>query len=362
MHIRMILNSEGHEFPATGAGLQAAIDDLPATGGKVWLPSGNILVATTINITQSNVSIQGCGDGEEGEGATRVYATAAIRMFNVTSPRNVLFRDFLIEGSASDNGQYAIYLDGVHRARIDSMTFYHYHYGIWSTGETWTPKILFCHFLECGYGIYLHATDPQIIGNDFKLNDIAGMYFNGFYDAFICDNEIVGEEGKTTSAGIEIVNKSRGRIVGNSIRDCAGDGIKISGTSDHITIVGNTIRNNGENGIDIHGTTDRTIIMGNEIEDQTGVAVLINVGVTLTQILFNVMDNNAGGTITDNGTNTRIHGNEGNVGLYQSAAVFADPTGTAAAGTTCIFEETTGGTVRIYIYDSAGWHFINQDG
>ena len=59
-HIENILNSEGHEWPATGPNIQEAIDDLPVAGGWVWLPEGAFMPAVTI-VPCDNLKLIGKG-------------------------------------------------------------------------------------------------------------------------------------------------------------------------------------------------------------------------------------------------------------------------------------------------------------
>ena len=58
-HIRNILNSNGREWPPLGANIQRAIDDLPATGGFVWLPSLPMTIPAKITISTDSVTVTG---------------------------------------------------------------------------------------------------------------------------------------------------------------------------------------------------------------------------------------------------------------------------------------------------------------
>src|SRR6516164_5176815 len=53
--------------------IQAAINALPAAGGKVFIKAGRYVVAQTILIRQSNVYLQG-----EGMGITKIVAAATM--------------------------------------------------------------------------------------------------------------------------------------------------------------------------------------------------------------------------------------------------------------------------------------------
>ena len=346
--------------------IQSAHDALPSSGGLIHLSVGSFLFTENVNISKNDVTIDGCGDGEVGEAATRVYATTAIRLFLVTAGRNVCFKNFLIQGSAYNNAQYGIYVLASKRIRIEGMTFYHNGYGIYLSGETWTPKITSCHFYENNIGSYIQATDPQVIGSDYKLNYVIACHFIGQYDIFFTGNEIVGESGRNTDCGLKIENVDRGTVIGNSIRECAGDGIKLTGTSNEIKIVGNTIRHNTENGIELLSTVTRCIINDNTISDNHGLGLNIAAGPTNNQVEWNRFYNNDGGTITNLGTGTVLQGNEGDVGIYQTgdygalwANWVAGIVGTPGNGTSCVFYNTNTTSSRYGCYSAGAWGSVD---
>jgi len=88
---------DGTKFAQTGVGIQAAIDDLPAAGGTVFLPEATYSVAATITIVKHNVFLVGVGSGLENiqsptHAPTRIQWTGAsgsdmIRWGNVSADR-----------------------------------------------------------------------------------------------------------------------------------------------------------------------------------------------------------------------------------------------------------------------------------
>lgn len=56
---------DGGRFPQTGAGIQAAIDDIGASAGTVFLPPGVYIVSSEIRVTQVGLSIIGFGYSSE---------------------------------------------------------------------------------------------------------------------------------------------------------------------------------------------------------------------------------------------------------------------------------------------------------
>lgn len=62
MHINRILNSEGHEWPAVGANILPAIQDIPdLRGGWVLLPPGDFTVPESIAVTDKYFWLRGAG-------------------------------------------------------------------------------------------------------------------------------------------------------------------------------------------------------------------------------------------------------------------------------------------------------------
>ena len=152
----------------------------------------------------------------------------------------------------------------------------------------------------------------------------------------------------------------RNVIVGNQIREAARYGLVFTTIALYNTAVGNHITQNGSHGIACGG--DNNLIHSNYIYDNGGFGINLEATSQDNSLKVNVFNGNTSGAVQDLGTTNKIDSNEGNVGIFQSAAAFANPTGAPSAGTKCVFEETGGGTIRLYVYDSAGWHFINQDG
>lgn len=104
MHIRNVLNSNGHEYPFTNAGVQAAIDDL-VNGGVVWLPQGECLITNTLVTPYPSLTIQGVGHGvviTEGVTRLKLADNADVDVMYVNE-RNICLRDFYIHGNRDNN-------------------------------------------------------------------------------------------------------------------------------------------------------------------------------------------------------------------------------------------------------------------
>ncbi|GAI04584.1 unnamed protein product, partial [marine sediment metagenome] len=58
--INKVVIVDGVHYSQDGAGIQAAIDALPAEGGKVFIPEGTYNISSTITVP-SNVWLEGAG-------------------------------------------------------------------------------------------------------------------------------------------------------------------------------------------------------------------------------------------------------------------------------------------------------------
>ena len=103
---------DGIKYPATGAGIQSAIDDLPATGGEVIIPAGTYTIDTTILISKPSVYIVGQTIGWQGALAApigtflQLDSAANCDMFNFNkSGSNAFFggiRNLGLDGKKAD--------------------------------------------------------------------------------------------------------------------------------------------------------------------------------------------------------------------------------------------------------------------
>jgi hypothetical protein len=94
---------DGGRFPQTGAGIQAAIDDIGASAGTVFLPPAVYSVSAEIRVTQIGLSIIGFGH------SSRLHLTDSMsNLFNVSGAR-FLLADVEITTSARKTGGSVIY-------------------------------------------------------------------------------------------------------------------------------------------------------------------------------------------------------------------------------------------------------------
>lgn len=164
------------------------------------------------------------------------------------------------------------------------------------------------------YGLYATG-DRNIIANNKILSDatfVIGVIISGV-DTKIVNNHIVG-----WSTGIYMNSDYRQVCMGNTVVDCGGDGISVSGATNvgygYKTVIGNVIYSPGDAGISgsftrcvisgnaiygaggngIEGVTGNefwTTITNNEISDCTGHGIYLS-GDTVYTVQYSIISNN----------------------------------------------------------------------
>lgn len=86
----------------------------------------------------------------------------------------------------------------------------------------------------------------------------------------------------------------------------SGEGMRVEGSAEHTTIRGSHIGGNGGDGVVVNTTTGHELLIDDSvIHNNAGYGITISAGVTDTIIRSNVIvDENAAGSVLDNGTNT----------------------------------------------------------
>lgn len=114
---------DGTKYAATAAGIQAAIDALPSTGGIVWLPRGNTNIGTGLTITK-NVWLRGHGKGFDTKYGSQLTWTGTGGTAITVSGSNVesMLSDFSLENTGT--GAVGIDIDGVTGTVVDRVNIY----------------------------------------------------------------------------------------------------------------------------------------------------------------------------------------------------------------------------------------------
>lgn len=417
-----IINSENHEFLPTFANIQAAIDDLPAAGGKVWLPPMNVSGGSVAaRITSSNIKLIGSGESTaititaNNINAIEVAGTAPAKLTGIT------IAQLRLEGTGEGTGS-GIYADYVDESVFDQIKAHNFggygilldhdcDYNLISKGRFFENVLSGIRVLQgtcevnaaignkcndngqmgiqCGgvhmlvvgnhcemnlYGIQ-GSTDGCIVGNDCQYNYIHGIGAPGYG---MCTGNICARNGSYRTGvapggyGI-VVQADFAAVTGNecnhqysgATRDGAGILVKDAA---YCTISGNQCEENDlqdgvGDGIRLEGDSDENIVNGNNchLNGRDGIRVA---AATCNNSMITNNKLVANGTpLTDAGTGTLENNNEGNVGHYQTTAqawaAYAGPTGVPTNGTRVIVYSSGEPGHRLYCYSNGAWHYVN---
>ncbi len=313
-----VITVDGVAYPATGAGIQAAINDLPAEGGKVFIPAGTYYVTATINIP-SNAWIEGAGknatilelaDGVNGS-VLQSLTTSNIKISSLRINAN--------DAGNTGTDLHGVYLYDAERVLVEDVYIYDSEdvgirlvstdystiqssiiestgaEGIYSTDTSSYNSYINNEVRDTGgYGIrfadaayhrveYNNVMNATGIGIDFCNNTTNSMaigntiynpttYGIGIYanNNIASNNRIIGATlyGIYASSNSNVIN-------GNSISTSGQNAISING--DKNVINDNRIENPGHSGVYISASSDGNLISGNRISDNAGAYYAINI-------------------------------------------------------------------------------------
>jgi parallel beta-helix repeat protein len=306
------------EFPT----IQAAINDLPATGGIVFIPEGTY--TEDLTIPHSNITLWGSGKG------TKIITTANTAAAYIEKLTGVAIKNIYFYGSGTGNTNHGVYFrDECTNCAVENCWFENFGssgvrmydacdhnrvsnnyftgcvtYGIWLSLDCSYNTISDNQLLDNGtttnkFGIFVtyQSHYNAIVGNTInnswigihihlgsdypnacKYNTISGntiyncdygIYINGCHYNSVVGNTITG--GGEVGSQINVDAGLGNSIVGNTCTGGATMGILIQGPSaahksTNNTISGNTVSSNTQHGIWIATADDNTII-GNTVTD-----------------------------------------------------------------------------------------------
>jgi parallel beta-helix repeat protein len=276
------------------AAIQAAIDDLPSTGGCIMVPPGTAMVSTTLLLsgsagTKNNVTLMGFGNAS----ILKLKANAAdgplIRLgYGPVKSTGMQVRDLRCEGNSANNAsatqQCGISMENSTCAMIANLVINDFKQdGIEVSGSDYGSISACTTSNNSRYGIGPTGTDKSVLGLrvsacSIRSNTTAGIFINSA-DGFIlsdCDISLNTGEGilVKTVAGVGVIGVN---INGCTIRDNGADGLKIinehaSTKIEGIVLDGCYVFTNTLNGITISGKNG----------DVVGISAMGNI-VTLNQ-------------------------------------------------------------------------------
>lgn len=297
--------------------IQAALNDLPDSGGKVFVPPGTYIITLTIEMKSNQALI---GSGPSSIITTQTENIDLIHCYNIDGSRlpGVSISNLYLLGMDKGTGS-AIKVKGSHNSVFENL---------------WITKTY--------YGIYFVAdrkdgdnTDNNLIANNSIVDTIShGIYFNPESASRSEDNIIQGNLfAYTGGEAIRISPGKRNTIIGNTIEDAGKNGILLRGGHKN-TVVGNTVneckkhgihvknedhsiisnnifygngtRNtNSYDGIHISKHSDYITVIGNSCIDNDRFGIYISdANCDKSIILGNIATGNRTSQIVDNGANT----------------------------------------------------------
>jgi len=319
---------------ADEAEINAAINALPAAGGRVLLSEGTFYISTPIKILRNNVIIQG-----QGPEATLLYLVngANCNVIQVgdgtASISGVTIRDLSINGNkdnqtATSIGIYfygtstypfydcavinvigknhytsTVRMDYVYRGIIcgcwsenDQIAGFQFRYCVYSV-------MFLCVCVGAGsYGYYMLSIDKCVLSNCVGVG--AGTY--GFYGSGT-DLTVVGCNFSGGGYGIAL-STTRGTVTGNTCYGGSQKGIYL-GSAYHTVVCGNAVNGYSSDGINVY-SEDYNVISDNRCTGNGGYGINISSSYAdRTFVHGNELLGNTKGALNNAGTNTDLADN-----------------------------------------------------
>ncbi len=263
--------------------IQAAIDALPAQGGKVLIRRGDYALGAPLTVDRSNVILEGEGEataitGPDAAGNLLTLSTGAADRQDITI-RKIKFIDG--RPAASDN-------IGIKGERVQRLLIEECFFSSNANPNQWQAAVLTNQFnwfinnyvsgggtgANTGAVIFNGADDAIVRGNTFDTTQNCGLTFDNFGVRFLIEgNMFITPSGDTSASAIRINNCSDGIIRGNMRTGGTGVSLK-SNQASHLVVTNNWFEGGG-NGIDCPNVGSWTIV-GNVIKDVTGVGISVS--------------------------------------------------------------------------------------
>ena len=380
--INNILYIDGVTYAQTSAGIQAAVDALPLTGGTIVLPAAEYEMSESgatgycVNINKA-VYFKGAGAGfSSGDNETKITrlklkAGEDCGMFKFQDSTNHIYfsgiEQIEFEGNKDNVSTFAghfIYFDDVSDAIIRDNIFKNVDIAgnegiIYFDEESWGNWVLYNDFEDSGSatGVLSKRKRTWVIGNHFRAVDL-GIRFTGVGSStqaggWIMHNDF--EEVNTKAIHLSGTT-AYVKIDSNYAMDCGGSGtysmIYLTATVNHIDITNNTIVSGASQdyGVELASADNNYINMINNDFSVASTPYQINASANANGVIVDIpADGTIAYEVTDlvvNSVKTRIDSQ-----VLADDATFNLPTSTT--GVLTIFAEGD---------NDAGIFFIQDDG
>lgn len=283
------IDSENADYVCDGVddqnNINAAIGNLPAGGGSIYLREGTYVVSDNIIISKSNVALVGAGASTVIK--IKDAKNANMSVIYASGEDNLLVQNLRVNGNAvnqTSGTMRGIYLYSVKNSKIV---------------DCWVENLR-------EYGIYLQSSSNNTVTG----NTVQGNSLDNSNNNTITGNTCQGNG----QHGIYLTASSNNTVTGNTIQGNDNHGIYLSFSSDNNMVsinmvVGNSqATDNTDNGIQV-SQSNYNNIQGNTVRKGTG-SKKQNTGITILSGTNNFVANNdlyqAGATtnFSDSGTGT----------------------------------------------------------
>jgi len=340
--------------PWPGSAIQASMNDLPTSGGLVFVPSGVFNIGTPLRITRSNVGLTGAG------GSSYLRTDGSNFTANVSGMIEIdgAYQGIVVEGLALDGANTdtcrGVIIQGGSEVLVRECRFVNWLGDLSQRGRGLTVvhnpgteapphkgvRVEGCHFFNNQIGIVMHRTIYVIQNCYFERNVWDGIYMEGTARGIISGNLVTF----SPRTGIFLIFTDRESVIGNRIEDC-GSGIQVY-EARGMSMLGNHIERCASGGIDIRTNSAHCVASGNVVGYCSGVpGIQMISGASECAITDNILRANWDGVAATGSSNHRIAGNvcleQTHAGIYVRDAThvrivenraYAQPYGVLAEG------------------------------
>ena len=255
--------------------IEAAINDLPDTGGEVFIKEGNYTISAAIVISKSNISIKGTGKG------TNIISGTADAIFVFSSVSNIKISGILFTGFGNDLSSVGIVFQTVTNSVIKDCFFENMGNDTIGLSSSSSENLIESNNIGStfsGTGILISSSDNNVISKNYVDGNTVSIGLTSSNNNTITNNK----GASSTGVGVFLDTSNNNVVSNNDLVSQSSDGITIT-SSDNNSILSNNINNGSAFGINItNAASDNNILSGNNLK------------------------NNSSGAFNDDGTNTQI--------------------------------------------------------
>ncbi|HLE54788.1 MAG TPA: right-handed parallel beta-helix repeat-containing protein [Thermoplasmata archaeon] len=266
--------------PWPGAAIQAAVGDVPPTGGLVFIPAGTWSLPDPLRLGRSDLALVGTGSATRLViPATNNFVANSSGMIEVSGAYSGLMIERLsLDGRNTDTCR-GVLITGGSEVLVRDCTFLNWLGTLSQRGRGLTVvhnpateapphkgvRVEACYFRDNQIGIVMHRTIYVIQDCYFESNLWDGIYIEGTGRGVIANNLVTF----SPRTGIFLIFTDRETVLGNRIEDC-GSGIQVY-EARGMSMVGNHIERCSSAGIDIRTNSAHCVASGNVVGYCAGV-------------------------------------------------------------------------------------------